>query len=120
MDIRTTAGINVTAGSIQPEKSAARVAESVRAETVAQAAPAAQQDSKPDDTQLDNAVQNINSVLSVRTQSLEFKVDEDNRTIVTVIDKETQEVIRQMPSREALEIAKALDRLQSLLSKQTA
>lgn len=71
--------------------------------------------------QLDNAVSNINNVLSLRSQELEFTVDkESERTIVTVIDKNTKEVIRQMPSREALEIAKALDRLQSLLTKQTA
>jgi flagellar protein FlaG len=37
-----------------------------------------------------------------------------------VVDKDTNEVIRQMPSREALEIAKALDKLQSLLARQTA
>ena len=71
--------------------------------------------------QLDNAVGSINNVLSLRSQELEFTVDkESERTIVTVIDKNTKEVIRQMPSREALEIAKALDRLQSLLTKQTA
>lgn len=71
--------------------------------------------------QLDEAVSNINNVLSVRSQELEFTVDkESERTIVTVIDKNTKEMIRQMPSREALEIAKALDRLQSLLTKQTA
>lgn len=71
--------------------------------------------------QLDNAVSSINNVLSMRSAELEFTVDkESDRTIVTVIDKNTKEVIRQMPSREALEIAKALDRLQSLLTKQTA
>lgn len=78
--------------------------------------------SKPvDSEQLETAVSNINKVLSVRSQELEFSVDkESDRTIVTVLDKNTKEVIRQMPSREALEIAKALDRLQSLLTKQTA
>ena len=37
--------------------------------------------------------------------------------IVKVVDRETREVLRQMPTQEALEIAKALDRTQGLLIK---
>lgn len=69
----------------------------------------------------DHALKNINQALKERAQDLEFSFDEDSaRTIVKVVDKHTQEVIRQMPTREALEIAKALDRLQSLLVRQQA
>lgn len=95
-----------------------RPADGVRAAARANNAELASREPEGD---VDEAVKNINTVLSVRSQSLEFTVDEEsNRTIVSVIDKETQEVIRQMPSREALEIAKALDQLQSLLKKQSA
>ncbi|MFD2272939.1 flagellar protein FlaG [Undibacterium arcticum] len=38
--------------------------------------------------------------------------------MVKVVDQRTQEVIRQMPSPEALEIAKALDKMQGLLIRQ--
>lgn len=75
----------------------------------------------PTAEQLKLAVKNINTVLQARSQDLEFSVDsETERLIVTVTDKNTKEVIRQMPSKEAMEIAKALDHLQSLLISQTA
>jgi flagellar protein FlaG len=70
---------------------------------------------------LSEALQNINKTMQALGQDLEFSVDADsNRTIVKVIDQRTQEVIRQMPSAEALEIAKALDRVQGLLIRQKA
>lgn len=75
----------------------------------------------PDEEQLAQAVKSINTALQARSPELEFSVDsESDRTVVKVIDRDTKEVIRQMPSEEALEIAKALDRLQSLLIRQTA
>jgi flagellar protein FlaG len=45
-----------------------------------------------------------------RAQSLEFSIDDDsNRTIVKVIDQSTKEVLRQIPTPEALQIAKSID-----------
>ncbi|HZX28835.1 MAG TPA: flagellar protein FlaG [Telluria sp.] len=75
----------------------------------------------PPQEQLDQAVANINKTLQDLSQDLEFSVDKDsNRTIVKVVDQKTKEVIRQIPSPEALEIAKALDTVRGLLIKQTA
>ncbi len=75
----------------------------------------------PSRQQLDDAVSNINKSLQTMSQDLEFSVDEDSqRTIVKVVDQQTKEVIRQMPSPEALEIAKALDKVKGMLIKQTA
>jgi flagellar protein FlaG len=82
---------------------------------------AKQPDAAPSEEQISHALKSINRVLQDRSQGLEFSVDPDSeRTIVKVVDKSTHEVIRQMPTAEALEIAKALDRLQSLLVKQQA
>ncbi|MBI3230393.1 MAG: flagellar protein FlaG, partial [Burkholderiales bacterium] len=68
------------------------------------------------------AVQNINKSLQAMSRDLEFSVDSDsNRTIVKVVDRKTKEVIRQIPSHEALEISKALDTaVHGLLMKQQA
>ena len=88
---------------------------------VATAAAPQRAEPEPSQEQVSEALKSINSVLQVRSQDLEFSVDSESaRTIVTVTDKNTKEVIRQMPTREAMEIAKALDRLQSLLIRQTA
>jgi flagellar protein FlaG len=71
--------------------------------------------------QVNQAVSNINKSLQTLSQDLEFSVDHDsNRTIVKVIDQKTKEVIRQIPSPETLEIAKALDTVKGLLIRQTA
>jgi flagellar protein FlaG len=52
---------------------------------------------------------------------IQFSIDEDtDTTVVKIVDRNTQEVIRQIPSEEMLEIAKALDRLQGLLIRQKA
>jgi flagellar protein FlaG len=45
-------------------------------------------------------------------QSLQFSIDEDSKDIVVkVIDQSTKEVVRQIPTEEALEIAKSLDKM---------
>lgn len=67
------------------------------------------------------AVSDINKAMQFMSRQLEFSVDTDSdRTIVKVIDQQTREVIRQMPTKEALEIGKALEKAQGLLIKQTA
>ena len=75
----------------------------------------------PDLAQVAEAVKNINKTMQALSRDLEFSIDTDSKqTIVKVVDQQTQEVIRQMPSVEALEIAKALDRVQGLLIRQKA
>jgi flagellar protein FlaG len=77
--------------------------------------PAAAQ-GEPDSAQLAQAVASINQTLRALTPGLEFSVDQDSRrTVVRVVDQQTKELIRQMPTAETLEIAKALDRVQGLL-----
>lgn len=72
-------------------------------------------------SQLDDALHSINKSMQSLSQEIQFSIDPDtDRTIVKVVDQRTHEVIRQMPSAEALEIAKALDRLQGLLIRQEA
>lgn len=71
--------------------------------------------------QLEHATQKINAAMKELNQSLEFTIDQDSeRLVLKVVDTQTKEVIRQMPSEETLEIAKAIDRLQGLLIKQKA
>lgn len=71
--------------------------------------------------QVNQAVQTINTSMQLTSRGLEFSVDADsNRTIVKVIDQQTKELIRQMPTQEALEIAKALDQGIAQLIRQKA
>jgi flagellar protein FlaG len=76
---------------------------------------------QPSSAQLAEAMRNINKALESMSSELEFTVDNDTKaTVVKVIDRQTKEVIRQIPNEETLEISKALDKLQGLLIRQKA
>jgi len=62
----------------------------------------------------------INAALQSLSAKVQFVVGTDGKTVVKVIDGETNEVIRQMPSAETLAIARAIDRMQGLLLHQKA
>ncbi len=71
--------------------------------------------------QVNDAVEAINKTIQSASQNLEFSVDGDTSSVVVkVVDQQTKQVLRQIPTEEALEIAKSLDKLQGLLIKQTA
>lgn len=71
--------------------------------------------------QVSEAVGKINEMIRVVDRNLEFTVDKDtDLTVVKVIDSESKEVIRQIPSEEVIQIAKALDKLQGLLVRDKA
>lgn len=75
----------------------------------------------PNTEQLTKAVKDINNTIQALSQNLEFTVDTDSeRVVVKIVDQQTKEVLRQIPTEEALEISKSLDRLQGLLIKQQA
>ncbi len=80
-------------------------------------APQSQPQSGAEAGTLEDAVQH----LATHASSLQFSVNQDNgRTIVRVVDRETQKLIRQMPSEEAIAISKSIDRMQGFLLKMKA
>lgn len=84
--------------------------------TAASSVAAQREAQEPSTAQLTQAVASINQTMQKLAPGLEFSIDqESNRTIVKVVDQQTKELIRQMPSAETLEIAKTLDRVQGLL-----
>ena len=74
-----------------------------------------------DPQRVNDAVAAANDAMKTIKSELQFSVDNaTGKTIVRVVDGDTGEVIRQMPSKEMIEIAKALDRLQGLLVRNCA
>jgi len=56
--------------------------------------------------EVQQAVEDINDHFQSMGRDLSFSVDKDSgRTIITVIDSETQEVVRQIPPEEVLNLA---------------
>lgn len=66
--------------------------------------------------QVRQAAQKIQNTVDNLAQNLRFSIDEDTgKTIIKVVDAHTDELIRQIPSEEAVEIARTLDKVQGLL-----
>jgi flagellar protein FlaG len=67
------------------------------------------------------AVEQVNAHLDAQNRAIEFSIDPDTRAVVVrLIDKQDNRVLRQVPSQEMLEIAKALDQLQGKLLRSQA
>ncbi|NWK77241.1 flagellar protein FlaG [Aquitalea sp. LB_tupeE] len=79
------------------------------------------QQKKPDPLELQNSVKQLNDVAKLYSSQLEFSVDkETNIQVVKVVDQETHQVIRQIPTEDAIRIAKAIDDFKGLLLKDKA
>ena len=75
----------------------------------------------PDIGEVQKALEEVEKAVAPMAQSLQFSLDKDSgRTVVKVMDTDTNEVIRQIPSEEVLAISKAVDKLKGLLLKQQA
>jgi len=60
--------------------------------------------------ELSQAVSDLNDFVQNIQRNVYFSVDDDTgRTIVRVVDRETDELIRQIPSEEVLNIARSLE-----------
>jgi flagellar protein FlaG len=68
--------------------------------------------------QVQKAMEAVKRSIETKTpNAFRFSIDEaTGKTIVTITDAKTGETIRQIPSEEILEIARSLERMQSLRS----
>lgn len=108
MSIRTVGDVGAPA-PLPPQRSAEAPAHAPAPPPV-QALPAV------DIKDLARAIGAVNHMLDPMARTIQFSVDESTgTTVVSLVDKETNEVLRQIPSREMLSIARALDRVQGLL-----
>ena len=97
---------------------AARPAAAARAPATQQAPP---ERSAPDSAQLQEAISRAQDVVRQFASNLLFSLDKDTgKTIIKIVDSQTNEVIRQIPSEELLAISRNLDRIEGLLLSQQA
>lgn len=65
---------------------------------------------------LDNTVSELNAAVQNVRRDLQFRVDEDSgRTIITVRDSETDEIIREIPPERVVALAKNIESLKGIL-----
>jgi flagellar protein FlaG len=122
MDIRpignATQAATTPVDKIAPTASSSSTDKSVAAPA---SAPAASPQPAPTLAEITQAVNSINQAMQAMSRDLEFSVDADTKeTVVKIVDQRTKEVLRQIPSAEALAIAKSIDQVQGLLIKQKA
>lgn len=73
-------------------------------------------------SQLEQVIKEFKQLVKpVVSNSLDFSVDDSTgKAIVRITDRETGELIRQIPSEEMMEIARSLDKMQGMLLRQKA
>lgn len=68
------------------------------------------------ETQVQQAVEKIQQTTEELAHNLQFSIDKDTGiTVIKVMDSQTQEVIRQIPTEEAVSLARTLDKVKGLL-----
>lgn len=88
---------------------------------VAAAQPTASSEIAEDPHAVRSAVAAINRAAKALTNTVQLVMDErSEQPIVKVMDSETGQLIRQIPSEEVLELRRALDRISGLLINRTA
>jgi flagellar protein FlaG len=119
MNITAVSNPAVTAAATQGSSAASQAASSRTVKTQDSGANAPT--NAPTLDQITKALDEVRAVVQPVAQSLRFTMDLDSgRTIIKVMDTETNDVIRQIPSEEILAMSRAIDKLRGLLVKQTA
>lgn len=119
---RAEAGVQIVrpgSPATQSEKAAPQRSEVLS--TALRADDGQKQSAQPNRQEVDEAVNRLSKFVSANQSEINFSVDEASGIrVVKIVDRSSNEVIRQMPSEEAVALAQALDKLQGLLIKDKA
>lgn len=117
-------GSNAVAPVTRIQKTSAGEAVAAERQAVADSGkllPAAVQDDRQAEErrkELQSAIRNVSGYVQNITRELNFSIDEElGRTIVQVIDENTGDVIRQIPSEDMLQLAKNLAEIKDRTTK---
>ena len=65
---------------------------------------------------LESSVSQLKDLVQAVQRDLQFSIDDfSGRTVITVLDSKTEEIIRQIPSEEVLALAKSIDSMKGVL-----
>ena len=65
---------------------------------------------------VEEAVASLNAFVQLMDRNVSFEIDSDSgRDVISVFEKETKELIRQIPSEETLELLKRMDKMVGVL-----
>lgn len=79
------------------------------------------QESKTVATKLETIVSQMSDYIQNQHRELQFKIDKDSgHTIITVLNSETREVIRQIPHERVFQLANSLEKDEGLIFQELA
>ncbi len=118
--IAATAIPSQTTGSVPSARAiVADEAAGTTTATVSTGTPVSAANATEQKQQVEAAVKAVKEFIQPMAGNLEFQMDEEtDKLVIKIVDSSSGELIRQIPSEEMLEIAKALDRLQGILVRQ--
>jgi len=121
----TNQGASVGQNTLSPQLNEAKPiveAELVKKVAIVEIKPSnVQKESAPTEEVIAKAAAQIQNFVQQMGRNLSFTIDETTGyNVVRVINPETNEVIRQLPSEELLKIAKSMEQLNSVLINQRA
>ncbi len=94
---------------------------SLRAELAKQAAQEKEAKQPMDRQELSKVVEEINQFVQSIQRELRFSIDEDSQsTVIKVFDSKTDEVIRQIPAEEILNVMNSLSDMSGVLLREQA
>ncbi len=65
---------------------------------------------------LESSVSQLKDLVQSVQRDLQFSIDDfSGKTVITVLDSKTEEIIRQIPSEEVLALAKSIDSMKGVL-----
>jgi flagellar protein FlaG len=100
---------------------ATRQPEAVNQQQEAAGISAVAEATEADPKEVKQRVEELNAAMKQHASSILFSIDEDSgRTIVKVVDTDTDTVLRQYPSKELLAISKQIDKFQGMFIKTQA
>ena len=111
----SNASVNANSASVATMPATAdRILKPVQAEPLATApVETARPVTQVSRTELQQAVDVVNQAVSLEQRSLSFSIDDlSGRSVIKVVDFETDELIKQIPTEELLKVAQDIKRLQ--------
>lgn len=122
-DLRTLTPPTPSGGGAPPGASASSAGVGTNLRTnaaavkVAENAPVSNEtEQRADPKSLRAIVEQARAAVSISSANLQFSIDEESgETVVKVVDADTDEVIRQIPSEEMLALARNLQRMEGFL-----
>ncbi|MCG9729257.1 flagellar protein FlaG [Shewanella sp. Isolate13] len=126
MDVSFTGAVSQTALKVEANNSATDTEPLSDSVSISDANNAEQglltQEAAKDEAEgLHDIASELTDMMSLMRKGLAFKVDEDSgRSVVSVMDVDSGDVIRQIPNEEALELAQKLNEVAGFLLKTEA